>query len=94
MTTIFDELVEKIVDSRLRLKSFGNGVLILEKNELMESLLIVINGRLCIKNSETGERICYYGKEDIVASGSLGLNVLSMNDEIDLSPRDLNKYFR
>lgn len=91
--TLFEELVEHIVDSRLRLKSFGKATPILESNEPMDNLLIVINGRLCVQSRDTGHRLCYYEKDEIVAGGSLGLQFLSMSSDIDVSPRNLNKYF-
>ena len=73
MVTIFEELVDHIVDTRLRLKVFDKAATILEKDELMESIYIVIKGRVAVIDNNTDERICFYEKDSIVASGCLGL---------------------
>lgn len=93
MVTIFEELVDQIVDSRLRLKSFGKAAPILEKDESMESVYIVIKGRIAVVDSSTGNRICHYEKDDVVASGCLGVQTLSMIEDLDLSSKNLNRYF-
>ena len=51
MITIFEELIEHLVDTRLRLKSFEKGAAILEKDEPMESIYVVIKGRVAVVNN-------------------------------------------
>ena len=55
MVNLYEELIEYLVDHRLRLKSFGKVTTLLEKDEPLDCLLIVLEGHLKVENSETGE---------------------------------------
>jgi len=61
--TLFEDVVETLVDERLRLKTFGSDTLILDPDEKLDCLMIVLDGHINVQNQETGETLCQYQPE-------------------------------
>ena len=91
--SLFNSIVESLIDSRLRLKTFGADTTILEEGELMDSLVIVLGGYVNVQCPVTQGIIYSYNKDEIIAMGSLGLQRVSLHSDIDMASRDLNHYF-
>lgn len=63
MVTLYEELIEYLVDYRLRLKSFGKESTLLDKDEPLDCLFIVLDGHMKVVSADTGEVLCKYHKD-------------------------------
>lgn len=92
-TSLYQKLIEALVDSRLRIKIFDPNAVVLQEGEKMDSMLIVLEGNVDVRNSKTGEIVCSYKPNEIVALFSMDTHLLNIHEDIQVNPKSLNHYF-
>lgn len=92
-SSLYQTFIESLVDSRLRLKTFSPNATILEEGEKMDSMFIILEGNVDVRNCRNGEIICTYKPNEIVALGCMGTHRVNMHEDLDVNPKSLRHYF-
>lgn len=85
---IYRELIETLVDERLHQKTYWPGAAILEKDEKLDSLIVVLEGMLYLE--QDGWMMEKTNPDQIVAQRHLQKQTLSLHQDINLPKKKLN----